>query len=73
MRNHLGTRTHPIVNTPMIGAFARVFDMPPMDAIAEAIREEVPVEVEGNIKAAEDAYEEVQLVGLIIKNGVAEA
>jgi len=73
LRNHLGTRTHPIVNTPMIGAFARVFDIPPMDAIAEAIREEVPVEVEGNIKAAEEAYDEVQLVGLIIKNGVAEA
>jgi len=73
LRNHLGTRTHPIVNTPMIGAFARVFDMPPMDAIAEAIREEVPVEVEGNIKAAKEAYDEVQLAGLIIKNGVAEA
>jgi len=73
LRNHLGTRTHPIVNTPMIGAFARVFDMPPMDAIADAIREEVPVEVEGNIKAAQEAYDEVQLVGLIIKNGVAEA
>ncbi len=73
LRNELGTRTHPIVNTTMIGAFARVFDMPPMDAIKAAIREEIHVEVERNIKAAEEAYDEVQLVGLIIKNGVAEA
>lgn len=73
LRNKLGTRTHPIVNTTMIGAFARVFDMPPMDAIKAAIREEIPVEVERNIKAAEEAYDEVQIVGLIIKNGVAEA
>ena len=71
LRNQLGTRTHPIVNTPMLGAFARVFDMPPIDAIVAAIREEVPVEVERNIKAAEDAYEEVQITGLIEKIGVA--
>lgn len=67
LRNQLGTRTHPIINMPMIGAFARVLDMPPMDAIAEAIREEIPIVVERNIKAAEDAYEEVQLMGLIEK------
>jgi pyruvate ferredoxin oxidoreductase gamma subunit/2-oxoisovalerate ferredoxin oxidoreductase gamma subunit len=73
LRNHLGTRTHPIVNTPMIGAFARVFDMPSMDAVEVAIREEVPAEVEGNIKAAEDAYNEVQLIGLIERVGVVEA
>ena len=71
LRNQLGTRTHPIVNTPMLGAFARVFDMPPIDAIVAAIREEVPVAVERNIKAAEDAYEEVQIIGLIDKIGVA--
>ncbi|OPX40041.1 MAG: pyruvate ferredoxin oxidoreductase [Desulfobacteraceae bacterium 4484_190.3] len=65
LRNHLGTRTHPIVNTPMIGVFARVFNMPSMDAVEAAIREEVPAEVEGNIKAAQDAYNEVQLIGLI--------
>jgi Pyruvate/2-oxoacid:ferredoxin oxidoreductase gamma subunit len=57
----------------MIGAFARVFDMPSMDAVEVAIREEVPAEVEGNIKAAEDAYNEVQLIGLIERVGVVEA
>jgi len=67
LANHLGTRTHPIVNTPMLGAFSRVFDMPPMEAITAAIREEVPVDVENNLKAAVQAYNEVQIVGLIEK------
>ncbi|MBN2255410.1 MAG: 2-oxoacid:acceptor oxidoreductase family protein [Deltaproteobacteria bacterium] len=69
LRNKLGTRTHPIVNTPMLGAVSRVFEMPPMDAIAAAIREEVPRETERNLKAAQDAYDEVRRVGLIEHNG----
>ena len=71
LRNQLGTRTHPIVNTPMIGAFARVLNLPPLTAIAEAIREEIPVSVENNIKAAQQAYEEVHIHGLIEKTLVA--
>ncbi|MBN2515446.1 MAG: 2-oxoacid:acceptor oxidoreductase family protein, partial [Deltaproteobacteria bacterium] len=73
LRNKLGTRTHPIVNTPMIGAFARVFEMPSMDAIVIAIGEEISIHTERNIQAAREAYDEVQLVGLIMKSGVAEA
>ena len=63
--HNLGSRTHPIVNTTMIGAFARVLGMPPMSAIASAIEEEVPSDPEKNIRAAKDAYREVQLLGLI--------
>lgn len=63
LRHHLGTRTHPIVNTAMIGAFARVLEMPPLDAIAEAIREEIPVGFEENVRAAEDAFNEVRIMG----------
>lgn len=61
LRHQLGTRTHPIVNTAMMGAFARVLNMPPMDAVAKAIEEEVPSKPENNIRAAKDAYEEVQM------------
>jgi 2-oxoacid:acceptor oxidoreductase gamma subunit (pyruvate/2-ketoisovalerate family) len=57
----LGTRTHPIVNTAMIGAFARLLEMPPLEAIAEAIREEIPVCADANIRAAEEAYRTVCL------------
>ena len=65
LKNQLGTRTHPIVNTAMIGAFARVIGMPPLDAICDVIREEVPDTFMQNIAAAEDAYRDVQLLGLI--------
>ncbi|MGO9136497.1 MAG: 2-oxoacid:acceptor oxidoreductase family protein [Syntrophales bacterium] len=64
-RNQLGTRTHPIVNTAMMGAFARMIGMPPLDAIRAVIEEEMPDTHKQNVEAAEDAYSEVQLVGLI--------
>ncbi len=64
--NHrLGTRTHPIVNTTMIGAFARMLEMPPLEAIAAAIREDIQVEAERNIEAAHEAFEAVCLMGRI--------
>lgn len=68
-RHGLGTRTHPIVNTTMIGAFARVLEIPPMEAIEEAISEEVFIKTGKNIESARDAYREVQKVGLIQKAG----
>lgn len=57
----LGTRTHPIVNTAMIGAFARLLEMPPLEVVAEAIREEIPAHADANIRAAEEAYKTVCL------------
>jgi 2-oxoacid:acceptor oxidoreductase gamma subunit (pyruvate/2-ketoisovalerate family) len=70
LKHQLGTRTYPIVNTTMIGAFSRVLGMPPMGAIASAIHEEVPREAEKNVRAARDAYKDVRLVGLIEEKGV---
>jgi len=61
--NGLGTRTHPIVNTPMLGGLARVLGMPSMEAISKAIQREVPSKPKANVKAAEMAYENVQLLG----------
>ena len=63
LKNGLGTRTHPIVNTPMLGGLARVLGMPSMEAISKAIQREVPSKPKANIRAAEMAYEQVQLVG----------
>jgi pyruvate ferredoxin oxidoreductase gamma subunit/2-oxoisovalerate ferredoxin oxidoreductase gamma subunit len=65
LKNQLGTRTHPIVNTAMIGAFARMIGMPPLDAIIDVIRDEVPDTSTQNIAAAEDAYGDVKLLGLV--------
>lgn len=60
LKHRLGTRTHPIVNTPMIGAFAGMLGMPPLEAIVTAIREDVPGEVKANVRAAEEAYKMVK-------------
>jgi pyruvate ferredoxin oxidoreductase gamma subunit/2-oxoisovalerate ferredoxin oxidoreductase gamma subunit len=61
--NDLGTRTHPIINTAMMGAFAKVLDMPPLDAIVRAIENEIPVKPRQNVMAAKEAYENVHLYG----------
>lgn len=65
LKHQLGTRTHPIVNTAVMGALARMLGMPPLEAVAAAIEEELPGKSEQNIRAARDAYESVELVGLI--------
>ncbi len=62
LRNNLGTRTHPIVNTVMMGGLARVLGMPTMASITEAIQEEVPGKIKQNMKAAEEAYKKVKFL-----------
>ena len=61
--NQLGTRTHPIVNTAMIGALARMLDMPPIEMVARAIENEISVKPQQNIRAAKEAFENVHLYG----------
>lgn len=65
LEKRLGTRTHPIVNTAMVGALARVLEMPPMEAVVSAIRREFPEGSASNVAAAREAFERVQLLGLI--------
>lgn len=65
VNNDLGTRTNPIVNTAMIGAFARVMKIPPMDTISAAIKKDIPVMAQQNVQAAQQAYEKVHFFGLI--------
>jgi len=61
--NRLGTRTHPIINTAMVGALARLLEEPALEHVAAAIEEEVPARRQQNIQAARDAYEAVVLHG----------
>lgn len=58
--NGLGTRTQPIINTAMVGAFARLLGSPPLETLAETIRREIPAKAEENVAAARQAYEEVR-------------
>jgi pyruvate ferredoxin oxidoreductase gamma subunit/2-oxoisovalerate ferredoxin oxidoreductase gamma subunit len=59
LHHHLGDRTQPFINTAMIGAFARIMQIPPLDTLAEAIEKEIPVKTRQNVDAARQAYEEV--------------
>ena len=61
LRHRLGSRTHPIVNTAVLGAFARATGVVSIDAVCEAIRQEVPSSHEANMAAAREAFHTVAL------------
>ena len=51
----LGSKTQPIVNTAILGAFAADSGMVALEAICEAIAESFPAKPEPNIEAAREA------------------
>lgn len=53
----LGSRSSPIVNTAILGAFARATGLVGLDSVLAAIEDEVPVKPEANARAARAAYE----------------
>lgn len=57
----LGSRTTPIVNTAMAGAFAAVTDLVKLDSVIQAIEDAVPVAVAENKEAAVDAFGSVRI------------
>ncbi len=59
IRNRLGSRAAPIVNTAILGAVIKVLKVSDKESLAIAIKEFVPVKREENVKAAYEAYEEV--------------
>jgi len=64
----LGSRATPIVNTAILGAFARSTSLVSLEAVVEAVLEAVPLNPEGNRQATVEAYEST-LVG----NGALES
>ncbi len=58
--NGLGTETNPIVNTSILGAYSRVVGNVELESIFEAITDNVPVKIENNQQAAQDAYDNVK-------------
>ncbi len=67
VKYELGTRTHPIINTAMIGAFARMMGIPPLDAISEAIQAEITTKPDKNIQASKEAFEQVNLDAKVVR------
>jgi len=61
-RHRLGSRATPIVNTAILGAFAKATGLVGIDAVVEAVGESVPSKQEENKQAAIDAYNEAVLL-----------
>ncbi len=61
-RHGLGTKSMPIVNTAILGAFAKFSGVVGIDAIVEAIREGVPIKRDENAAAALEAYDAAETV-----------
>lgn len=59
--HRIGSRTQPIVNTAILGAFAAFSGMVGLDSVCDAIREEVPVKPEANDAAAREAAAALQV------------
>ena len=57
VEHKLGSPTAPIVNTAILGTFAKITGMVSADAIIEAMKEFVPSNKAGNAAAIKEAYE----------------
>jgi len=60
VKHGLGSPTAPIVNTAILGAFARISPIVSLDSVIRAIRDVVPRRIEENIRATKDAFENVR-------------
>jgi len=56
LANGLGTRTNPIVNTAIIGAFAALTKIVTLESVVESIPDLVPIKPEANQAAAREAF-----------------
>jgi 2-oxoisovalerate ferredoxin oxidoreductase gamma subunit len=61
IKYHLGPRTAPIVNTAILGAFARITGIVSVEEVEDAVREAVPIKPEDNVAATREAYHAVRL------------
>jgi 2-oxoacid:acceptor oxidoreductase gamma subunit (pyruvate/2-ketoisovalerate family) len=61
IENRLGSKSAPIVNTAILGAFARISGTVSIESIENAIREMVPRMTEENARAAHQSYDKVNM------------
>jgi pyruvate ferredoxin oxidoreductase gamma subunit/2-oxoisovalerate ferredoxin oxidoreductase gamma subunit len=63
LKHGLGTRTTPIVNTAIVGAWAALTGIVSLDAIVSVVPALVPVKPDANMAAAKDAFGAVKQAG----------
>lgn len=57
----LGSKTQPIVNTAILGAFAAVSGWVSLDSVCASIAEDIPFDPEANVQAAREAAAAVRV------------
>lgn len=60
-RHGLGSKAQPLVNTAIAGAFAAYSGMVRLESICAAIRDDIPLKVDENVRAAEEAARAVRV------------
>lgn len=60
VKHNIGTKSMPIVNTSILGAFAKFTGIVGIEAIVEAVREGVPIMRDKNAEAAMEAYNSLE-------------
>ncbi|MFQ5883619.1 MAG: pyruvate ferredoxin oxidoreductase subunit gamma [Thermoplasmata archaeon] len=61
IEHRLGSRTAPIVNSALLGAFSKASGIVKIDSIVSSILEKAPAKREENAEAAKDAYDKVKI------------
>lgn len=62
VKHQLGAPTDPIVNTAILGSFARVTNLVSLTSVVKSIREGVPIKPDENTEAALEAFDSVKMV-----------
>jgi len=57
LKHRIGSKAAPIVNSAILGAFAKITGFVGIDAVREAVHELSPVKKDENVKAAQEAYD----------------
>lgn len=61
IKYRLGPSSAPIVNTAILGAFAKITGLVSLEALAEAVQDIVPIKPEENVAATREAFESVTI------------
>ncbi|MFO8031778.1 MAG: 2-oxoacid:acceptor oxidoreductase family protein [Desulfohalobiaceae bacterium] len=62
LEHGLGSRNMPLVNAPILGAFAAISQAVSLDALHKALPKFIPARVQANAKALQEAFQQAQTI-----------
>jgi pyruvate ferredoxin oxidoreductase gamma subunit/2-oxoisovalerate ferredoxin oxidoreductase gamma subunit len=57
LKHELGSKAQPLVNTSMLGAYAKICGDLKLDNLLQAVETNIPLKTDNNLKAVSEAYE----------------